>query len=107
MLLSVPLFLLIAAPSEPLVLGRLTWQAVAAISYQGIIVAGVCFILWAELLRRHSAGSLSMFAFLVPIAGILLSAWIFDEAFRPTLFAGSALVLTGVYVVVRLGRGRD
>lgn len=104
MLLSVPLFLAVAVVTEPPVLGHLTWQAVAAIAYQGIIVAGICFIAWAELLRKHAAGTLSMFAFIVPVCGIVLSSWIFGEQLRPTLFAATALVLAGVFVVVRLGR---
>jgi hypothetical protein len=37
--------------------GRLTHQAVLAICYQGVIVAGICFIIWAELLKRHAAGT--------------------------------------------------
>ncbi len=96
---SVPLFLLVAVLSEPPTLQVITWQALAAISYQGVIVAGVCFILWAQLLQRYPAGALSMYAFLVPISGIALSAWIFDEPLRPTLLAGGSLVLAGLYVV--------
>jgi len=104
---SVPLFLLIAWLCEPPVLREVTWQAVAAISYQGIVVAGLCFILWAQLLQRYPAGALSMYAFLVPVSGIALSAWIFDEPLRPTLLAGGALVLAGLFVVARTaGRGR-
>ncbi|MEO7653476.1 MAG: DMT family transporter [Bryobacteraceae bacterium] len=104
MLVSVPLFLAIACVTEPMVLGRLTWQAVAAISYQGAVVAGFCFIVWTNLLRKHSAGTLSMFSFLVPICGIALSAKIFGEAVQPSLLAATALVLSGVFVVVRLGQ---
>jgi drug/metabolite transporter (DMT)-like permease len=103
---SVPLFLLVAWLSEPPVLREVTWQAVAAISYQGIVVAGLCFILWAQLLQRYPAGALSMYAFLVPVSGIALSAWIFGEPLRPTLLAGGALVLAGLYVVARTA-GRE
>jgi len=107
MLLSVPLFLVLAVMGgQPLVRGTLTWQAVAAISYQGVVVAGVCFIVWAELLKRHAAGSLSMFAFIVPAFGIFLSSVIFGEQLHPGLFGGTVLVLSGVFVVVRLGQGR-
>jgi drug/metabolite transporter (DMT)-like permease len=98
---SVPLFLVIAAVSEPPVYGRVSTEAVAAILYQGLIVAGICFIVWAELLKRHAAGTLSMFAFLVPITGIALSSWFFGEPLRLTLVAGGFLVLAGVYVVTR------
>src|SRR5262245_6457233 len=98
---SVPLFLAIAAVSEPPVYGRLTGQAVAAISYQGLVVAGIRFIVWAELLKRHTAGTLSMFAFLVPNTGIVLSSFFFGEPMRLALLAGGVLVLAGVYTVTR------
>lgn len=99
---SVPLFFIIAVASEPMVYGHVTWQAIAAISYQGFIVAGICFIVWAELLKRHSAGTLSMFSFLVPIAGIALSGWIFAEPLTPGLLIGGLLALAGVFIVTRV-----
>jgi drug/metabolite transporter (DMT)-like permease len=91
----------VAAVFEPPVYGRVTGQAVAAIAYQGVVVAGICFIAWAELLKRHSAGTLSMFAFLVPVTGIALSSVFFGEPLRLTLLGGGILVLAGVYVVTR------
>jgi len=98
---SVPLFLAIAVVSEPMVLGSVTWQAVAAIGYQGVVVAGICFIVWAELLKKHPAGMLSMFSFLVPVAGIALSGWIFGEPLTRGLVIGGLLALTGVFIVTR------
>ena len=98
---SVPLFLAVAAITEPPAYGRVTAEAIAAISYQGAIVAALCFIIWAELLKRHAAGTLSMFAFLVPITGIALSSVFFGEPMRITLLVGGALVLFGVYAVTR------
>lgn len=100
---SVPLFFVIAAVSEPMVYGHVTWQAVAAISYQGFVVAGICFIVWAELLKKHSAGTLSMFSFLVPVAGIALSGWIFGEPLTAGLVVGGLLALVGVFIVTRTG----
>ena len=107
MLFSVPMFLLFALMTEPPVVGGVTWQAVAAISYQGLVVAGVCFIVWTHLLRKHAAGTLSMFAFIVPICGIMLSSRIFGEALHVELVAATVLVLSGVFVVVYLGQGRS
>jgi drug/metabolite transporter (DMT)-like permease len=104
MLVSLPLFLTAAILTEPMVYGHLTTEAMVAISYQGVLVAGFCFILWARLLQKHSAGTLSMFAFLVPIFGIALSARMFGETLNPGLFVGAALVLSGVFVVIRLGQ---
>lgn len=98
---SVPLFLAIAVVSEPPSYGKVTTEAIAAIAYQGAVVAGICFIVWAELLKRHAAGTLSMFAFLVPITGIALSSYFFGEPLRMTLVGGGVLVLAGVYAVTR------
>lgn len=98
---SVPLFLAIAAVSEPPVYGHVTNEAIIAILYQGAIIAGICFILWAQLLKHHAAGTLSMFAFMVPVTGIALSAFFFGEPVRLTLLVGGILVLAGVYVVTR------
>jgi drug/metabolite transporter (DMT)-like permease len=100
---SVPLFFVIAVFSEPMVYGHVTWQAAAAISYQGFVVAGICFIVWAELLKKHSAGTLSMFSFLVPVAGITLSGWIFEEPLTKGLLIGGLLALSGVFIVTRTG----
>lgn len=99
---SVPLFLLSAVVSEPFVYQTPSWEAIGAIAYQGIIVAGFCFIAWAKLLKRHSAGTLSMYAFLVPISGIALSSFIFGEAIHPQLLIGGVLVLAGVFQVTRV-----
>jgi len=105
MAFSVPMFLALAAVKEPMVLGPgVTWVAVAAIAYQGIVVAGICFIVWAELLKKYPAGTLTMFSFLVPIGGIALSAWMFGERLQPSLAWGTLLVLAGVFVVLRLGQ---
>ena len=101
MVWSVPLFLVVAALSEPPTLQDVSWKAVAAIGYQGIVVAGLCFIIWAQMLQRFPAGALSMYSFLVPISGIALSAWIFDEPIRGTLVVGGVLVLTGLFVVAK------
>jgi drug/metabolite transporter (DMT)-like permease len=98
---SVPLFFSVALFSEPPVYGRVTWQAISAISYQGAVIAGLCFIVWAELLKRHAAGTLSMFAFLVPVTGIVLSSFFFSEPMQASLLAGGILVLAGVYAVNR------
>jgi drug/metabolite transporter (DMT)-like permease len=42
-----------------------------------------------------------MFSFLVPIAGIALSGWIFNEPLTPGLVVGGLLALTGVFIVTR------
>lgn len=101
MLVSVPLFLVMAVLREPVLAGPVTAPPVAAILFQGIAVAGFCFIVWTLLLRKHPAGTISMFAFTVPFFGVLLSLWLFGEPVSPRLLAGAALVTAGIVIVAR------
>lgn len=101
MIVSMPVFLAGAALTEPVLLGPVNFRAIAAVLYQGALVAGVCFILWATLLSRHSPGAISMYAFFTPIFGVLASAWIFDEPVTLRLIGGLALVTTGILVASR------
>lgn len=77
------------------------WRPWAALAYQGIVVGGAGLVAWVHLLRRHSPGSLSVFSFVTPLAGVLLSAWIFNEALTPRLFLGLASVSVGVLLTTR------
>ena len=65
---TVPFYLVTAVTLEPMTLQRVSWEAVLAILYQGIIANGVCVILWVGLLRSHRPGVLSMFGF--PVADL-------------------------------------
>ena len=101
MLMAMPFFLVVALIREPLTTKPVTWEAVAAILYQGPVVGGICFVVWTTLLKRHSASTLSIFGFSVPIFGILLSGWLFGEAIGARLIAGAALVMVGIWIVTR------
>jgi drug/metabolite transporter (DMT)-like permease len=104
MLLSLPAFLLVGLIFEPLTVGAVTWKPIAAIFYQGAIVAGLCFVIWTRLLKKHPAGALSVFAFTVPIFGVVISAIIFNEAITDRLIASIGLVMAGIIVVTRKER---
>lgn len=101
MLWSLPLFLSLAFALEPATLQPVAWVPVAAILYQGVLIAGFCFVVWTTLLRKHSAANLSMFGFSVPIFGVMLSAYVFGEAVRLHLLLGVVLVTLGILIVTR------
>ncbi|MBN8733819.1 MAG: DMT family transporter [Acidobacteria bacterium] len=102
-IVSTALFLVAAALLEPMRLGPASFVSVSALAYQGIIVAGFCFVVWTELLRRHSAGTLSMFAFTVPFFGVLVAALVFGEAVTPRIIVSGILVTAGIGIVTRQG----
>ena len=81
-----------------------SWQAVAGVVYQGIVVSGLTFMAWAILLQKHSPGSLSVFSFTVPIFGVLLSGWLFQEALTARLILGVLAVTGGIALATQAGR---
>ncbi|MXQ11898.1 EamA family transporter [Microvirga makkahensis] len=78
-----------------------TWGAVAYLAYPTTILA---FGIWAYLLSRHPAATVTPFALLVPVAGILGSALILGEAMRPVEAIGGAVVVAGLALNVFGGR---
>ncbi len=99
--ISLPLFLGPAILLEPPAAGPLRAGPVFALVYQGVVVASICFIIWTTLLQRHSAGTLAMFGFTVPVFGILASALIFGEPITGRIVTAAALVMLGIAVVLR------
>jgi len=106
MMFSLPFFLVAAWRLEPPTLQAVTWEPVAAILYQGVVIGGFCFLAWTSLLRKHSASTLSVFAFTVPFFGVLLSFWVLGEPIPAQLVLGALLVTLGIVVVTRDSRAR-
>ena len=108
-LFAVPIFGPAAWLLEPPLTGPLDWKPLLALFYQGFIVAGCLFIVWARLLRRTPVGALSVYAFPTPIFGVLASAWAFSETIPPALMVGVGGVVVGIVIVAlqpRLENGR-
>jgi O-acetylserine/cysteine efflux transporter len=70
-----------------------TMAAVAYLAYPTTIFA---FGIWAYLLSRHPAATITPFALFVPVAGILGSALILGEAMRPIEAVGGAVIVLGL-----------
>ena len=98
--MSVPLFALCALlTGEPMLRAPLTAAPIIAVLYQGIVVAGICFVGWAWLLKRHAAGQIAMFSFIVPFAGMTFSATLLGEPVRAGLLTGAGLAIGGLLLV--------
>lgn len=98
--LAVPVFFLISVMIEP---QHYRWSMPVALSmaYQGVVVAGLCFIGWTSLLQHFSAGRLSVGFFLTPVFSALLSHLFLGEALSPGLVVGGGIILAGLLVVRR------
>ncbi len=103
---SLPVFLVCAVVSEPMLVGPLTTRVIVSSLYCSFLVVGVAFILWVRLLEAHSPGLLSVFVFPTPIFGVTFSALIYGESVPPALMIGVGAVALGI-LLVTLERRRE
>jgi O-acetylserine/cysteine efflux transporter len=74
--------------------------SLGAATYLGALATSLAYALWGGLLQRHPAGAVAPFALLAPCTGVVASALAFGEVFGPVRYAGMALILAGLAVVV-------
>jgi drug/metabolite transporter (DMT)-like permease len=100
MLFSLPIYFLGSA-----LLGERAYHCsllgLLALLYQGVMVAGVCFIVWTSLLKSYSPSRISVIRFTTPLFGILLSRLVLGEPVSPHLGAGGLLVALGIALAQR------
>jgi drug/metabolite transporter (DMT)-like permease len=72
-----------------------TW---AAFAYLVLIGSVVVFSLYLYVLSRWTASATSYSFMLIPVATVVIAAWLLGEAVTITFVVGAALVLTGVWV---------
>ena len=101
MLISVPVFGVAAVMSENIVWERVGLVPIAGIVYQGLVVAGLGFMLLTYLMKRYSTSVITSFNFVSPISGVLLSVLLLGDKITFHVLAGVALVGTGLYLVAR------
>jgi O-acetylserine/cysteine efflux transporter len=82
------------------VAARLSWLALAAVLYLGLVGTLLGYVAWGRLLARYPAAVVTPFALLAPIVGAWSSALVFGERFGERRLAGMALVLLGLAVIV-------
>ena len=101
MIVAIPLFLtlsLVTERYESLDFNIAIWLAIL---YQGVVVAGFCFVVWLTLLKRYSASRVSAFFFTTPLFGVTLSWLVLGDSITVYLLAGLILVAGGLYLINR------
>ncbi len=78
---------------------RFSVAGLAALFYQGGVIAGFCYLAWTTILERYSASKLVVLFFATPLAGVLLSHLLLGDELTLSLLTGSALVAAGIYLV--------
>jgi drug/metabolite transporter (DMT)-like permease len=93
--LGLPFFIIISAIFESPADIEWTRRAILGVLYQGLVVAGACFIILVFLLSKHPASRLGVFGFLTPVVGVLLATWVMDEPVTMIVLISMALVAAG------------
>ena len=75
--------------------GPATW---AAVLWQSVGNTMFGFAVWAWLLSRYPAATVTPLALLVPVFGMAASAWVFGETFPPWKQAAALLVIAGLAI---------
>ncbi|MBF9233161.1 EamA family transporter [Microvirga alba] len=75
---------------------HLDWGTLASAAYLAYPTTVFAFAVWAHLLSRHPAATVTPFALLVPVAGIIGSWLILGEAMRPIEAVGGAVIILGL-----------
>ena len=101
MLLSLGGFAAGAAMWEEIVRREVGWIPVGALVYQGMVIAGLAFMVNAWLIKRYSPSVMVSFGFISPISGVVLSALLLGDALTWDLAAGTAGVGLGLIILTR------
>lgn len=75
-----------------------------ALLFQAIYVVAFTYVLWFWMLGRYPASSLSSFAFLTPVFGVLCGAIFLGEPLSANVFVALALIVSGLIIVNRPAR---
>ncbi len=77
-----------------------SWLSIGAAVYLGTVATVFGYAIWGKLLQRYSTSVVAPFALLSPCTGIVASAAVFGEIFSPIRYAGMALILGGLTIIV-------
>lgn len=97
---SLPIFFALSALFETAPT-HLDMRILGGVLYQGLVVAGFCFILLTSLLQRYSASKLAVFGFITPVIGVVISNLLLGDPISLGIILSLALVGAGITIVNR------
>jgi drug/metabolite transporter (DMT)-like permease len=80
---------------------NLTPLVIAALTYQGVVVAFASFLVWFWLIHRHAVSRLAALTFMAPLFGVILGGLILGEPITVLVWIGLVCVACGIYLVNR------
>jgi drug/metabolite transporter (DMT)-like permease len=84
-------------------LSDISWTEpfVSSVLYSAFVGTGLAWLLFFGLVRAGEASRVASFIFVVPLAAVVIGAVVLGETLGPSLLAGAALIVSGIYLVNR------
>ena len=76
----------------------LSFRSVALFLYLGILACAVCYILWNKAINTIGAVQVNLYLYLNPVIALTASALILKEPVTARSLAGTALILSGLFL---------
>ncbi|PLX46525.1 MAG: EamA/RhaT family transporter [Deltaproteobacteria bacterium] len=97
---SIPLLLPMSLIIDEKIYLGFSWPGFWAQLYQGVIVAFASYVVWFEMLHRHTASLLTAYTFFAPVFGVAISGWfILGEPVTGGLLICLVMVASGMVVM--------
>ncbi|HWL27362.1 MAG TPA: EamA family transporter [Burkholderiaceae bacterium] len=81
-------------------LAGMTLVGVSAVLYLALVATIIGYVLWGRLLVRHPVSQVAPLSLLVPVIGLVSSAWLLDERMEWVQWIGGAVVMLGLTINV-------
>lgn len=95
--------LIIESWSEVSPTATLFWS----LSYVSLVEIALAWLIWFGLVRAGEASRVAVYVFFVPLVSIVIGAIFLDEQLTFSLLIGTFLIVTGIYTVNRLSKGKN
>jgi drug/metabolite transporter (DMT)-like permease len=86
---------------EDIAWSNMGWLPVSGILYQGVVIAGLGFMVNTWMLKTYSPSIVVSFGFLAPISGVMLSIWLLGETFTWVVAIGTVCVGAGLLLITK------
>ena len=100
-LFSIPILFLFSFAFRETPVHTINWLILAAVAFQGILVAGISYLVWFFLVHSYPISQLSAFTFLTPIFATIAGVVLLNEPLTLRLILSLTFVSIGIYVVNR------
>ena len=84
---------------------RMVPQSFLAIAYMGVFPSILAILCWNQAVAAVGPSTAGLFIYLMPVITSLLAVTFLGEVIRPYHLIGAALVISGIHVATRGGRG--